>query len=227
LTNLVVLPPERLADIIDMSRQTPPKPALPPADSRASIENILTPQALIVALKQTSKGKANILAVDGDFGGIGGAGEKVANILDGSLGTKYFNKAQGPDCPPGIDTGFVVTPAAGAKIITGIQFATANDSPGRDPVSITIEGSNDPHAAQADAKDFTLIYEGTAGLDDDPDRNHWGRVVAFKNTAAYTTYRVLVTATRSDVDAVQFSEVKLGKAVQPQKESLPPKSALR
>jgi alpha-L-fucosidase 2 len=95
--------------------------------------------------------------------------------------------------------------------VTAFQFATANDMPDRDPLSITIEGSNDPNAGRAGGNGFTLLYEGPTGLARDPGRRQWGPVVRFPNASAYKTYRVLVTQTRGDgADAVQFSEIKLG-----------------
>ncbi len=100
--------------------------------------------------------------------------ELVATLIDGNTATKYFNKAQDGTNGPGINTGFVITPKLGASIINGFRFATANDSPGRDPLNITIEGSNATNANQAGGGGFTLIYEGTTSLFQDPGRNNWG-----------------------------------------------------
>ena len=147
------------------------------------IDSFLSPQDTIVALKQTVKGSANRLAAAADCGD----GELVGNLIDGNLGSKYFNRASDENAGNGVNTGFMITPAAGAKAVTGIQFATANDSPERDPVRITVEGSNDPQSPQS----FTLVYQGTSGLGVDPDRNQWGRAVTFTNTNAYKTYWVL------------------------------------
>jgi beta-xylosidase len=55
-----------------------------------------------------------------------------------------------------------------------------------------------------------LIYEGTTGLDTDPDRGKAGAIVKFKSTTAYKTYRILITSTRSQTaNAVQYGEVQL------------------
>ena len=157
------------------------------------------------------------ISEEGDFGGDGND-ELAGNIIDQNLGDKYFNKAQDDGHGPGVNTGFVIVPKAGSSTITGVQFATANDMPDRDPVRITIEGSNDANAARAQGNGFALIYEGLAGLESDPGRNHWGQVVGFKNTASYKVYRILVTATRGDAaDATQYSEVRLGTTIPPVK----------
>jgi hypothetical protein len=96
-------------------------------------------------------------------------------------------------------------------VVTGIQLATANDVPDRDPVAITLEGSNTDDALKAKGKGFTLIYKGPSGLTKDPNRSSWGLVISFPNTTAYKSYRVLITQTRGsdNVDATQYSEVKL------------------
>jgi alpha-L-fucosidase 2 len=235
LSRLSVTPRGRLADVIDMSTNNNPgavivssSPAraavvemiLPPRvgpgplrsteNSSLTIENILSPQDTIVPLKQTAKGKPNTPAVTGDFGGDGDT-ELVSDVIDGNLDTKYFNKGKDPGASaPGINTGFLITPKAGARAVTAIQFATANDSEERDPISITLEGSNAEDAARASANDFTLIYSGPSGLQDITDRNHWGHAMTFTNTKTYKSYRVLITAVRGGASATQYSEVKLG-----------------
>ena len=206
LTNVVVNPPERSVDVIDMFVDVSV-----PLPNTLIISNILSPQDAIIPLKRTVQGGTNTLAMIGDFGG-GGDVELVANIIDGNLNSKYFNKGQDLDgSSPGINTGFAVTPAAGLKVVNGIQFATANDSPSRDPFSVTVEGSTNASAGQSGGGGFVLLYEGTAGLDNDPGRNSWGQIVSFTNATSYNTYRVLITAiSGNNADATQYSEVKLG-----------------
>ena len=199
LTDLDVLPRSRKADVIDMSSLS---------SSFATGYNVLSSQDSIIPVKQTAKGGTNILAVSGvDFN----VGESIANAVDGNLATKHYNKSQDGANAPGVNSGFVVTPALGATVIKGFQFATANDVPDRDPMTITIEGSNDPNAGQAGGGNFTLLYEGTSGLLQNSDRNAWGLFGNFTNNAAYKTYRVLITGTAggSDADGVQYSEVQL------------------
>ena len=178
----------------------------------AGVENILSPEDAVIPLKQTVKGKASTLAVTGEFGGEGDI-ELVGSIIDGNLDTKYFNKGEDPKARfPGVNTGFLITPKAGAKTVTAIQFATANDSEERDPVSITLEGSNSENPMTAQGSDFTLIYSGPTGLSGSSDRNHWGQVMAFTNAQPYKSYRVLITALRGEATGTQYSEVRLGTA---------------
>src|SRR5436190_660974 len=68
--------------------------------------------------------------------------EGVANAIDGTP-AKYLNRDLANDAKP---AGFVVTPGVGVTWVTGIAMESANDAPDRDPLSITIEGSNDATA---------------------------------------------------------------------------------
>lgn len=206
LTNLVVMPPERMADVINLFTNQ--------IASKVSLDSVLSAADPIVPLKQTMKGGTNTIAISGDFGGSGNS-ELVGNAIDRNLSSKHFNKAQQVGGgQPGVNSGLVVTLGGGAKVINAIQFATANDSPSRDPYSITVEGSNAADAGQAGGgTGYVLLYEGTAGLDDDPGRNAWGQVMQFNNPTAFASYRVLITAiTGNNADAVQYSEIKLGSA---------------
>jgi hypothetical protein len=208
--NLVVNPPERAADVIDMSALS----ATPPV----ATYNILSRQDAVVPLKQTLKGGGNVPAASGDFGGSDGNSDLVGNVRDGDPATKYFNKAQNGTKPPGVDSGFVITPKLGATVVSGFQIASAGDVLTRDPLTITIEGSNAANADQAGTSDFTLLYEGQCGLLFDSTRNAWGLYGSFANTTAYKSYRILVTSTTGGAtsDAVQYSEVRLFGAPQTQ-----------
>jgi hypothetical protein len=128
-------------------KMTSPTPT--DASSTLGINNVLSPDDAIVGLNQTQKGGPNILADNSDYGGDA---ESVGSVIDGDLGTKYLNRAQESPKSPGIDTGFAVTPQKGSTVVTQIQFATANDVPARDPMTITLEGSNDADALQSQAK---------------------------------------------------------------------------
>lgn len=199
LTNLDVLPRSRRVDVVDMSSLTA---------QNSSGYNVLSSKDTVVAVKQTVRGGVNTLAVSGvDYN----AGEGPANLVDGGTTNRYFNRAQDSANDPGVNTGFVVTPSMGASIVTGFQLATAADTPPRDPLTITIEGSNATNANQAGAGGFTLIYQGTSGLLANSDRSNWGLCATFTNTTAYKTYRVLITRTAggSGSDGAQYSEARL------------------
>jgi hypothetical protein len=130
--------------------------------------------------------------------------EGPTNLLDGKTSTKY--------CTQNISTnvGFYITLTT-AAVVSEIQFATANDTPGRDPLTITIEGSNATTSSDLLlGSSWTEIYSGAAGLDSTTARQSYGDLVSFSNTTSYTSYRVLVTSVRtSSSTLMQISEVKL------------------
>jgi len=138
--------------------------------------------------------------------------EGVACAIDGNTGTKHLNFGYGNDSSIsnstiGIDTGFHLTLASAAKV-TAIQFATANDASTRDPMTITVEGSNAADALMTGSS-WTKLYEGVSGLADTTNRLTYGDIVGFSNSTNYTSYRVLVTSKRGVENSVQYSEVKL------------------
>ena len=104
-------------------------------------KSVTAPGDPIVGVKQTVKGKPSVLGTTDDYGNFEGKEEYPAQAIDGDTATKYFNKAVDGSETPGINTGFVVTPKAGATVVTAIQFASGNDAEERDPVKISIEGA--------------------------------------------------------------------------------------
>lgn len=194
LTNLVVTPTSRMADVINLS------PLLGVEGS------VVSPQDNIVGLQNTVAGGANTLAQANNYGGT-----LPSSAIDGYFSTKYFNNAPSGSNPPGVNTGFVITPASGPAVVNAIAFVTAGDTPGRDPLNITVEGSNSATANQTGDASFTLLHEGQSGLQQNPARGSWGQVIHFQNSLAYASYRVLVTSTAAGAsgDGTQFAEVKM------------------
>ena len=148
-----------------------------------------------------------------------GVGNYIAHempqcALDQNIRTKYINFGGcskyivGEDC--GTNTGFYVTPQQGATLLLAIQFTTANDFLERDPLSITIEGSNVTSSALMLGASWSLISSISTGLEIDPGRQTDGRFVCLAETVVwYTSYRILVTSIRDINNSVQYSEVKL------------------
>jgi len=108
------------------------------------------------------------------------------NGIDGNVNTKYLNF--------GINnTGLIVTPSRGATTVTGLQLTTANDTPGRDPTSYEVWGTNspitDPVHSAGNAEPWTLIASGS--LAPPSARLTPYPVVNFANSTAYTSYKVI------------------------------------
>ena len=125
-----------------------------------------------------------------------------------SFGNCAVAGANQVDC--GINSGFYVTPKQGATLPLAIQFITANDAHDRDPLSITVEGTNATSSALMLGTSWSLIYTGATGLNADPGRQANGQFQCISNsTIWYTSYRVLVTSKRGVSNSVQYSEVNL------------------
>ena len=135
--------------------------------------------------------------------------EGVANAIDGTP-AKYLNRDLANDAKP---AGFIVTPSAGATLIQGISMESANDSPDRDPKSITIEGSNDDTAdyttgtwnviySNDNIPAWTVLFPGN-------DRQQW-QTFLFDNYQPYKHYRWTVIHTQGpSTCCMQIAEVQL------------------
>ncbi|CAF1522553.1 unnamed protein product, partial [Rotaria sordida] len=157
-------------------------------------------------------------------GSTGGSGnnypvtENPYNAIDGNTNTKYLNFGDGStgcygSAPPGINTGFYVTPTiSNATVAIGLLFATSNDFPTRDPTMVTLEGTNETSiAALNSGASWTLIYNGSTGIDSYIDSNRLTYVSRqnFSNTMAFSSYRLLVTAKRGVSNSVQYAEAHI------------------
>ena len=122
-----------------------------------------------------------------------------AFTIDDDLASKYRNFGE-------VMTGFIVTPRFGPlTFVTKIRFATAIDSPERDPLTYTLEGTTgDPLTGT-----YTLIASGSTGLDTDPGRGTFGPVLSFTGVGYATSYRVIFPTVRNSAtaDSMQVSEV--------------------
>lgn len=150
-------------------------------------------------------------AAHGSTGGFGGmfssSDEEPPMAIDGVLNMKYLNfgnyNSNGMSNTVGVNTGFYVTPQISAySVACGILFATANDSPNRDPLTITLQGTNS--TVLNSSYSWILIYSGPTGIDpvNNPNRSTYGTLQLFSNTRAYQSYRLLVTSQRAVNDSV-------------------------
>lgn len=131
--------------------------------------------------------------------------EGVKNAIDGQP-TKYLNfdsRTPAPIKP----SGFVVSPAIGRTLVTGMSIESANDGPERDPKVVTLEGSNDDtvtgfaagnweQITQIDTITFTARFQTKTFL--------------FDNFKPYKHYRWTVVQTATDNSCcMQVAEVQL------------------
>jgi hypothetical protein len=152
----------------------------------------------------------------GQYPGPEGPGNAIDQLytMPYPPGTKYLNFGAGAQgvtsATKGVGTGFYVTPAVGSSVANAIRVATANDSENRDPLTVSLEGSNATGAALDMGSSWTLIQASiNLGIDTDPGRFMLGPVVTFANTTPYTSYRVLVQSQRGVDNSVQYGELNL------------------
>lgn len=137
--------------------------------------------------------------------------EQPPAAIDGSVNTKYLNFGSGGS--DGINSGFyVTTTTSSTSIARALLFATGSDSPNRDPITVTLEGSNAASGSALNSgSSWTMIYSGSTGISAivDPGRYTYGTQQNFSNTMPYAHYRLLVTSKRGSDNSVQYSEAKI------------------
>jgi hypothetical protein len=110
----------------------------------------------------------------------------------------------------GVGTGVNTVPAVGPTVVLAIQFQAGNDSSNRDPLTITLEGTNSTGTSLNTGSVWTLLYSGPTGLAPfSITRLAWGDPQNITNTQAYIGYRMIVTSQRGVDDCVEIAEMHL------------------
>lgn len=138
-------------------------------------------------------------------------GETPQNALDQSLFTKYSTTGNSTGAGlyngyAGLNTGFYLTLSQCAAAPVQVRIGTGNDLTERDPLSITIEGSNGGDLTTGSS--WTLIYSGSTGLANVTDRETFGPYQSISSMGSFASLRFLVTSKRDYSDYVQYSEVE-------------------
>ena len=166
--------------------------------------NVLAPGHPIVGVGATAGSSASSIAASG---GVSGNAypltESPDKCIDVNTATKYLNFAR-------INCGFIVTIPNNLAKVNGFQFSTANDSPERDPATVTLEGTSAPDpTTAASGSTWVQIYAGPSGLAADPGRLAVGAVISFINSSSFNTFRMLISDTRQpSANSMQFSEIQ-------------------
>lgn len=147
----------------------------------------------------------------GDYSGQYLINKNAVSAIDQIITTKYVNYGYSNKtiltASGGLDSGFYLTTSlSSSPILTKFRIGTANDRPYRDPLVVTIEGSNGGDLTQGGS--WTLIYNGSTGLEIDPGRETFGSFQSILNFKPFYSYRFLTVSKRSIDDSVQYSEVE-------------------
>jgi hypothetical protein len=103
-----------------------------------------------------------------------------------------------------------VTTQQGPFVLKAFRISTGIVRAARDPMIVTIEGSNQNSSALIFGSSWTLIYNGTSGLATDPGRTSLGvQQTILNNTLPFTSYRFLVVTKRGYDICTEYSEVQL------------------
>jgi hypothetical protein len=139
------------------------------------------------------------------------AAEAPPNAIDNVVSTKYlcFKTSFIPDATTG-GSGFRVTPSGPRVVVKALNFASANDSPERDPISFRLSGSDDSINGP-----YTVITEGT--ISDFSGATAWARLtwisapIPIVNKKSYRHYELFFTKVRDQTAAnsMQIAEVEL------------------
>ncbi|CAF1060044.1 unnamed protein product [Adineta steineri] len=162
----------------------------------------------------TTAGSDSIYAVSGYSVGSYYPDQPAQAAFDGNLTTVACNYgpcsygSESQTC--GENTGFYLTMNSGPKVLTGFYTGSASESwtRVRDPMTITIEGSNSNGLALTLGSSWTLIYNGSAGFITDPGRSAWGTLQLILNPSiAFASYRLLVTSKEGIESCASYSEI--------------------
>ncbi|CAF4833910.1 unnamed protein product, partial [Rotaria magnacalcarata] len=169
----------------------------------------------VYALWNTTACSDSSLASNGTGIGKYYSGEGPGNAFDRNTNTKYTNSgacnntASGsPTC--GQNTGVYLTLQRGASMLVAFRLATANSYPQRDPLMITIEGSNSNSTELTRGSSWTLLYNGSSGISTTQTRLTCGSTQWLPtNSTWYASYRFLVNLAMNNgvsMPTIQYSE---------------------
>lgn len=169
--------------------------ALVAGNSAAFAATITLPADPILGV-QLQNGNTIAVATAGTTGNTNNfpSGEAPRFAIDGSNTTKYLNFAK-------FNTGIIVDAADDSLVVTGLTLITGNDTPGRDPASFSIYGTN--FSQSTTFSEYTPIVVNQPILTTDPGRRASSGLVTFANpaNAAFDSYLVVFPTVRDPLPA--------------------------
>ncbi|CAF3966201.1 unnamed protein product [Rotaria sp. Silwood2] len=167
----------------------------------------------VEALWNTFAGGMSYIATENSSGaGTYYIGQGPTNLFDNKTTSKYTsrgNSSSGSNAIAGLNTGFHVTIARCQPTLSQFRFATGDTGAERDPIMITVEGTN--CLTLINCTSWTLLYNDTSGLENVLDRSTYGSYKSIPSPQSFASYRFLVTSKRNATNSifVSYSEVEL------------------
>ncbi|CAF1549977.1 unnamed protein product [Adineta ricciae] len=165
------------------------------------------------AIYNTSVGGDSTASTSGYGIGQYPPGQSPEAAWDNDTSTVYINfgscTASDNNNQCGLNTGFYLELQRGATVVTALRLYTGGDHSERDPLIVSLEGSNQSGSNLTLGSSWTLIYNGLSGLATYPGPNSGGSIQQINNTISYKSYRLLVSAKRSASNSVLYSELIL------------------
>ena len=166
----------------------------------------------VYGIYNTVAGGNSLAATSGNNIGNYPSTQSPNNAIDKDVMTKYLNFGAcswgdfADHC--GINTGFYLTLQRGPTTVTGFRLCTAEDNENRDPMTVTLEGSNQSRMKLTLGRSWNLIYSGVSGFSNVRARRTCGSTQYFSNSIQYESYRFLVTSKREVGNSVHYSEIQ-------------------
>lgn len=170
----------------------------------------------VYGIWNTSVGQDSCPASPGSSMSTYVASDSPVQVFDGNENTKYAaygtcSSAFYDDAIAcGEGTGLYISLLRGISLLVAFRISTATTYSERDPITITIEGSNELTRVLTLGSSWNLLYNGSSGLDIDPGGGEFGVTQELLNNSIfYSSYRILVTSKRDYGNYVHYSELEL------------------
>jgi hypothetical protein len=108
-------------------------------------------------------------------------------VFDMNNGTRYnsygsCNKNANLSADCGSNTALYLTVRPWSSLLIVLRFRTGNNLTSRDPLTVTVERSNLNSSELSLGLSWTLIYNGSTGLDTHPDRDIFVTLILYLTT---------------------------------------------
>lgn len=166
------------------------------------------------AIWNTTVGQNSLSATPGPGSGQYWPSHFPKNVFDGNWTSLFCSygtaNAMNGSVNGGVNAGVYLTVPEISFILKGFRIVRGQYSTARDPTRLTIEGSNQIGSALTLGASWTLIYNGTTGLDINPGNFQPGiRQDLLSNTLAFSSYRFLMTVPRASTTCIEYAEIEM------------------